>query len=657
MRTRRPLATALRAGAALALALALPAAAHAENTSTPLPAGEYTQAPACRTPAPGHVGCLAIQLVPRTARAAAHNHPVGAPRQSVTGTSAFSGSYGLTPEKLHTAYALPVEAVSAQTVAVVDAYNDPVAEEDLAAYDTEMKLPACTTANGCFTRLNQEGKPSPLPFPATLTELKAAEAGTPAEKEEAEEAVGWGVEMSLDMETVRATCQTCKIILVEANSTSYSDLEAGVRAAAAHGATEISNSYGGNEAGISPSIDNAGAFNHPGIVITASAGDNGYRNWDSTSKSRFVEYPASSPHVISVGGTRLKLGVKGEWLGESVWNGNGAGGGGCSEYLTAQPWQQAVSDWASVGCASNHRSVSDISADADPYTGLAVYDSLGCKGEHWCTIGGTSLASPLIASVFALAGGAGAGVPGESLYRNARENPSALHDVTEGSNGECALGFNHETGLSHCTTAEQGLNCSSQLKCMAGTGYDGPTGLGTPHGIADFTASGEGHEEKGGEEPTEKEGGGEGTGGGKGTGGAPQPINGLLTSPPPTTKTGTPPPVVKPELGSLALSLRALVALNRPRPRASVIAFTFTSATLVRATATLAVRARVRYRSHGRTRTKVVWKSLPVSVSMWAYPGADHGALNSHRVLPRGSYRLTLSAAGVRPQAALFSIL
>ena len=157
-------------------------------------------------------------------------------------------------------------------------------------------------------------------------------------------------------------------------------------------------------------------------MITAASGDNGYLDWGlaEASERGFADYPASSPHVVAVGGTRLSLTAGGAWKEETVWNGDGAGGGGCSTVLTAPAWQQSVADWSAVGCGS-HRAVADVSADADPYTGVAVYDSTPItEGEieyrGWVPIGGTSVASPIIASTFALAGGAGTGAAGKRSH-------------------------------------------------------------------------------------------------------------------------------------------------------------------------------------------------------------------------------------------------
>jgi Fe2+ transport system protein FeoA len=437
--------------------------------------------------------------VPQTAAARARKHPLGFVRSApLTAPSPGAGAFGLRPQDLHAAYQLPTSASSAQTVALVDSYNDLTAEADLKAYDEEFALPACTSANGCFEQVNQNGETGNPPFPKTTKELEAARRGSRSAREEAEEATGWGLEISLDIEVAHATCQSCHILLVEANSPTYENLEAAEKSAAGLGAGEISNSWAGPEEGETPEFESKSPFDHPGIVITAASGDEGYLDWDAESSFErgYTNYPASSPHVVAVGGTRLSLGEGGKWAGESVWNGDGAGGSGCSVVFTAQPWQQSLSNWPAVGCGTK-RAVADVSADADPYTGVAVrYTSPECeyryeeaKVKHvlyWCTIGGTSLATPLIASTFALAGGAsGTAYPAQTLYEDEQKSPGSLHDVTTGSNGECTKPFS-ETGLSGCTLAEEAKSCASEAICVAGTGYDGPTGVGTPDGIAAF---------------------------------------------------------------------------------------------------------------------------------------------------------------------------
>jgi hypothetical protein len=386
------------------------------------------------------------------------------------------GCRGLRPQDLHSAYALPTDAPSPQTIALVDAYDDPTIEKDLGVYDEEFGLPACTSSNGCFEKVDQEGRHKPLP-----------EANGEA-----------AVEISIDVEVAHAVCENCRILLVEADSLKDSDLETAEDRAVTLGATEISNSWYTSQ----PPTDSA-AFNHPGIVITAAAGDYGYLNWGFSGplepeeiEKGSVNYPASSPHVVAVGGTRLELSGSldsspREWESEPVWNGYGATGSGCSAFA-APPWQLETADWSSVGCGSR-RAVADVAADADLYTGVAIYDSTphGSVPPYWTTGDGTSVASPLIAAVFALAGGAG-GVeyPAKTLYENELRDPASLHDVESGSDGECAKGYTAEL-LSGCTVAEEAASCSGQAICVAGPGYDGPSGVGTPDGIGAFEPTGE----------------------------------------------------------------------------------------------------------------------------------------------------------------------
>ena len=404
----------------------------AAGSVSPLPGSDYTVRAVCARAALRRAGCLALQLVPRTAAARARRHPLGLIRSApLTAPSPGAGAFGLRPQDLHTAYDLPASASSAQTVALVDAYNDPNAEADLKAYDEEFSLPACTAGNGCFKQVNQNGEAGNLPFPKTATELEAARRGSRAAREQAAEATGWDLEISLDIEVAHATCESCEVLLVEAGVPSYEDLETAEKSAATLGAGEVSNSWAGPELGETPELESASPFNHKGIVITAAAGDEGYLDWgaEEASERGYVGFPASSPHVVAVGGTRLSLGTDSAWAGETVWNGDGATGGGCSIVFTAQPWQQSLSNWSGVGCGTK-RAVADVSADADPYTGLAVHDtSPECEYQYeeakvkhvlyWCTIGGTSVASPLIASTFALAGGANkVEYPAKTLYEN-----------------------------------------------------------------------------------------------------------------------------------------------------------------------------------------------------------------------------------------------
>jgi subtilase family serine protease len=322
----------------------------------------------------------------------------------------------LGPADFHAAYSLPTTAPSGGTIAIVDAYDHPTIESDLAAFDAYYGLPPCTTANGCFRKVDQYGG----------TNYPAADSG-------------WALEISLDVEVAHAMCQNCKILLVEATTNSLYNLGTAENRAAALGATAISNSWGASEYYLEAQ-DELSYFHHPGIPITASTGDRGYG----------TEFPAASRYVTAVGGTTLFLGPGGSYQGETAWSGTGSG---CSRYIVKPSWQH--------DSLCSHRTIADVSADADPNTGAAVFDSVPYSGQTgWFQIGGTSLAAPLVAATYVLAGGTSSVADASGLYAHA----SSLHDVTSGSNGSY---------------------CGSYL-CQAGSGYDGPTGNGTPSGLAAF---------------------------------------------------------------------------------------------------------------------------------------------------------------------------
>jgi hypothetical protein len=333
---------------------------------------------------------------------------------------AAPGSGALGPAQFHAAYNLPTTAPTTQTIAIVDAYDDPNIEADLGAYSSYYGLPACTTANGCFRKVNQNGSSTGMPVPNS----------------------GWALEIALDVETAHQICQNCKILLVEATSSSLSSLGTAENTAVALGANVVSNSWGAGEYG-SEVNDEALYFKHPGVAITASTGDSGYG----------VQFPASSRYVTSVGGTTLNLNANGTRSSETAWSGSGSG---CSAYIPKPAWQTDPS------CPT--RASADVSADADPNTGAAIFDSYSYGGQTgWFQVGGTSLAAPLIAGVYALTGTASSVNYGSTPYAHT----SALYDVTSGSNGGCAVAY----------------------LCAARAGYDGPTGLGTPAGLGAFTGS------------------------------------------------------------------------------------------------------------------------------------------------------------------------
>jgi hypothetical protein len=403
----------------------------------------------CGAPrAAGSASCLAMKLVPASLTQATLRED--ATRQAAEARSgaqpavAIKKPYAgyLTPRRLHDAYALPSEtpAAATQTVAVIDAFNDPTAEADLGVYDEQFGLPACTEANDCFRKLNQEGAAKPLP---------------PKEGE-------WAGEISIDVQMAHAICQNCKVLLVEANGESFGDLGKALEAAVNAGATEISNSYGGPESAASSAKLGARYFDHPGLVVTVSSGDCGYLNEACPGLRHAAEFPADSADVVAVGGTTLRDRKK-VWT-STVWE---EGGSGCSTVFEAPPWQTATANFVATGCGSG-RSIADVSAIGDPDTGVDTYDSTpegNGDPTGWGVWGGTSVSSPIVAAEYGLAGGAhGVPYPAATLYPHVGES-GALYDVQSGSNGTCA-------GATSCTAA---------------IGYDGPSGVGSPVGLAAFS--------------------------------------------------------------------------------------------------------------------------------------------------------------------------
>ena len=396
---------------ALALAsIATLAACSGQSSSIPQTSGitpASNVSSSCGAPLPGdEARCFA--LVRTDIGGGAANTGI---RTLSTGTT--PSGYG--PADLQSAYALPSStAGSGQTVAIVDAYDDPNAENDVNVYRAQFGIPACTTANGCFRKVNQTG-------------------GTTYPSKNG----GWAQEISLDLDMVSAACPNCHILLVEASSASNANLATAVNTAASLGANEISNSYGGGETGATNS-----AYNHAGVIITASAGDSGTG----------AQQPCSYSTVVCVGGTNLQHASNSRGWSETAWSGSGSG---CSAYVAKPSWQ------TDTGCTK--RSEADVSADADPNSGVAVYDSLAYKGQSgWMVFGGTSASSPLIAAVYALAGNASSLTAAQSVWQHG--GTSSLNDVTSGSNGTCSISY----------------------ICNAGVGYDGPTGWGTPNGTSAF---------------------------------------------------------------------------------------------------------------------------------------------------------------------------
>jgi subtilase family serine protease len=368
--------------------------------------GNFIQA--CPNVVFGEGRCFALGLK-ETARA---------PRSEAGADGSVAG-YG--PSQLQAAYNITSAAKndSGGRVAVVEAGGDPNLEKDLAVYRKQFGLPRCDVVSGCLRIENQDGKIRP--HPPVID--------------------GWLAEQSLDVDMVSANCPNCKILVVEA-STSLGVAE---RTAARAHPVAISNSWGSEEfKGEKPSEHRL--FDHPGIAITASAGDGGYG----------VIFPSAANTVTAVGGTSLYTAKNSRGYTETVWAGTGSG---CSQYIPETSWQLPIEQ--KLGGCSN-RIVSDVAYIADPNTGVAVYESIPGDGEApgWQVWGGTSVGSPAIAAIYALSGDT-TGIPASIAYAN----PSDLYNVTSGSNGNCA---------------------PYDYLCNGEVGYNGPTGFGTPDGLGAF---------------------------------------------------------------------------------------------------------------------------------------------------------------------------
>ena len=347
---------------------------------------------------------------------------------------------GLGPTELHTAYNLPctpggpVQSVCSQpasfgpTVAIVDAgsYSDGTGtlSESLGNFDSYYGLPSCTSSNGCLNIVNEQGQSSPLPAPVS----------------------GWTPEITLDVETVHMMCQTCKIVLVEATNSDNTDMAAAEATAATFSPIAISNSWGST----TDATGYDSNFELKGTAVVAATGDSGGNPYS---------WPADNPGVVAVSGTTLSINANNTWAGETVWS---SSGGGCSATYAAPLWQTDLSNWSSAGCGS-YRSFGDVSADADPNSGINVNLATSSTTSTWSDYGGTSLATPIIASMFALANNLQPNnVASSVLYSS--QNTTNSHDITSGSD---------------CTTAQP-------TNCTAGVGFDTPSGLGSPNGTGLF---------------------------------------------------------------------------------------------------------------------------------------------------------------------------
>ncbi len=371
---------------------------------------------ACPDVAPGYFRCLALGLGDFSR----------APRTEMPDGTTVSG-YG--PAQLQAAYHLTKEATQpGGTVVIVDAFGYPTLAKDLAKYRKYFKLPKCGESSGCLKVLNQDGKPSPLPSPPT---------GSNA---------GWIGEEAIDVAMVSANCPNCHIVMIQATTNSGKNLYRAERTAANLHPIAISNSWGGGEYK-GEERDAKKYFDHPGIAIVASSGDGGY--------DYGVIAPSAFNTLTAVGGTTLRSASTKRGYSETVWAGAGSG---CSHYIPVPKWQRKIEKKLG-GCS--RRIVADVAYDANPSTGVAVYESYGPDGEApgWQVWGGTSVGSPAIAAIYALSGNTRR-IPASLAYSNTKH----LYDVTSGANGPCTPAY----------------------LCTGEVGYDGPTGNGTPSGTGAF---------------------------------------------------------------------------------------------------------------------------------------------------------------------------
>ena len=338
----------------------------------------------CPGPTKGHAHCHALVVTD------GHGNPL-----------ASTSPTGLPPGTIQSVYGFPTDTTTpplpgaGKTIALVDAYDDPTAESDLNAFSGQYGLPACTTASGCFKKVDQTGGTS---YPTSDQ--------------------GWALEISLDIQWAHAIAPGATILLVEASSNSFSDLMAAEDYAKAH-AQYVSNSWGAREFLGENSYDSN--FVQSGVSFFVSAGDSGLP----------AEWPAASPNVIAVGGTTLHF-SGGTFTGETGWS---SGGGGCSAYETATAAQSSFSQYGQAGCGGS-RATPDVSLDADPNSGVSVYDSTPYSGQSgWWTVGGTSASSPMWAAASA---DAGALVDSAYVYGSG----ITFRDITSGNNGApCLVGY------------------------------------------------------------------------------------------------------------------------------------------------------------------------------------------------------------------------
>lgn len=369
------------------------------------------QSAACGAVPVGYATCLVHVWhhgTPGAAGPQRHHGTTGGPKNTTPS--------GFSPQAIAKAYGFTATGGAGQTIAVVDAFGAPTITADLAAFDSQYKL----RLTGGFTKVTQTG--GTTTYPRTTS--------------------GWALETSLDVEWAHALAPTAKILLVEATSNSNANLFAAV-AYAAKNANYVSMSWGGSETSGETGYDSTfrTAAATSGVSFFAAAGD----------KPSEVIYPSSSPDVVSVGGTTLQVHSTGAWKSESAWS---TAGGGCSQYETANHAQAAFSTYDQKGatCAGK-RATPDLSLDANPSTGVAVYDTERVTGlSGWIQVGGTSASTVMVASH---AAETASQVDAADVYGSTLK----FYDVTSGSNGHtCVPGYNLCTGLGSWNTAAGTVN-------------------------------------------------------------------------------------------------------------------------------------------------------------------------------------------------------
>ena len=324
---------------------------------------------------------------------------------------------GETPSSVRSVYNLPSSGGSG-VIAIVDAFDYPTAENDLNVFSAQFGLPACTTANGCFKKVFASG-----------VQPRAN--------------CGWSQEAALDIEWAHAMSPNAKIVLVEAASNSFVDLFSAVDVATSQvlangGRGEVSMSWGGSE--FSTEASNDSHFQHDGVVYFAASGDAGGANI----------YPSVSPFVVSAGGTSVNRDSSGNFVSETGWSGSG---GGPSAFESEPTYQSGI-----AGTSATQRSAPDFSFDANPNTGVSVYDSTRCHGARgWLVFGGTSVSSPSLAGIVNNAGHFYVNSQAElsTIYGN-YTNPSDFRDIVTGTAGSfsCGPGYDFVTGVG----SNQGTN-------------------------------------------------------------------------------------------------------------------------------------------------------------------------------------------------------